>query len=135
MEEEGKVFYERLAANARNANVKDICLGLARKELEHKQIIESMLHRWLPLPLDTRTAELLKSEIETNGIFMNAPLADAGEKAMVKYAVDQENRMASFYQSFEKAFPGAWKQMHLGELVMEERSHASQLIATYPDYF
>jgi len=132
IEEKGREFYIRLAEKSANLKVKDLCLNLAREEVEHKVFIEKILYKWLPLPLTGETLRLVEKEMKHWGIYLNPPGIEATEDDMAKYAIDQEVKMANFYLSFEKLFPQAWKRMNIRLLVTAEKSHADKLISVYP---
>jgi rubrerythrin len=127
MEEKGRQFYKKLASSSRSKKVKKICLDLANKEVEHKSLIEGILDRWLPVPMSRPSLSFFREEMKSRGIFTDPLPSETSEKDLLNYAISQEHRMEKFYQSFEEDFPSAWKRMHLERLVMEERSHASQL--------
>jgi len=93
-----------------------------------------MLSKWIPIPIDERLLSVFDEDLKLRGIFMNPPPPDSTEEEMVKYSVEQEEKMVQFYLSFERNFVDAWKRMHLERLVMEERAHANQLISLYPQF-
>ncbi len=130
-EERGKEFYNSLAEKTPNADTKNLCLRLARAEDAHRQLFQNILYQWLPLSADKEVLNALMREFSAMGLFLNPP-PDIEELDMVKYAISQEKTMADLYLSFEKAFPAAWKRMHIQTLVMAERSHASELMSAYP---
>ena len=134
MEEQGEFFYNRLAEKVTDAKVKNLCHRLAQDEIRHKRLLEDTLLRWLPLPFNRGSLRLFEEELKSRGIFLNPPSADSAEEEMVKYAIGQEEKSADFYLSFERYFPDAWKRMHIQMLVMEERSHANELISSYPQF-
>jgi len=134
MEERGKNFYDKLADRAINPDVKRLCNKLAGDEIRHKQLIEDTLSHWLPFPIYPETLERLERKMNVRGIFLNPPPLDSKEEDMAKYAIEQEKKSADFYLSFEKTFPEIWKRMHVQNLAMEEKSHANDLIAAYPQF-
>lgn len=127
VEEQGIEFYTKLAEKSSDANVKKLCSKLAIDEADHKKLFRGALSRWLSLLADKQTLDSLIQELKNAGLFSDAPLADASEKDMIEYAIEQEKKTADFYLSFEKAFPQEWKQMHIQQLVMTEKAHASAL--------
>lgn len=132
IEDKGREFYNRLAEKSVDQKVKDLCFSLAREEGEHRDFIEKILYKWLPLPLTAEALRLIEEEMKRWGIYLNPPGIDATEEDMAKYVIDQEVKMANFYLSFEKSFPQAWKRMNIRLLVTAERSHADKLISVYP---
>ena len=131
MEERGTDFYKVLARKVTNPDVKRLCRKLASEEIRHKEFIERNLFRWLPLTMDRETLALFEKELTISGIFLNPPPPDTTEQNLVKYAIGQEEMMANFYLSFEKAFPERQRRMNIQFLAMEERAHANDLIASY----
>ncbi|HEX9780641.1 MAG TPA: ferritin family protein [bacterium] len=127
MEDRGRAFYAQLASRASSPDIRSLCEELARREAQHQALIERTLGRWLTVPMGKSTLALLDQEMRVRGIFQTAPPANAPVDAMLRYAIEQERVMEHFYRDFEQDFPDAWKRMHLQELVMEERSHASRL--------
>ncbi len=132
LEEEGRKFYELLGSRAVNQGVKDLCRKLVEDEIRHKKTFENIYFRWLPFYLDEATMQLFESELKRRGIFLNPPPSDTTEREMIKYAIDQEEKMAEFYAAFEKVFPEAWRRINIEHLVMEEREHAKQLMTMLP---
>lgn len=134
IEEQGKNFYDKLAEKVTDTNVKNLCRKLAGDEVTHKQLFQNILSHWLSLSIDSESLASFVQELKMRGVFLNPPSPDSTEEDMVKYAIEQEKKTADFYLSFEKAFPEAWKRMHIQNLVMEERIHANKLIASYPQF-
>jgi rubrerythrin len=129
IEEEGENFYDNLAENAENPDVRNLCRKLAVDEVRHRQYFQKTLNRWLSIPADMRSLDLLKKKLRKKGIFSDPPPLDVSEEGMIKYAIEQENKTADFYLSFENSFPDAWKKMHVERLVEEEKEHAKKLMA------
>ena len=133
IEEKGQEFYYKLADKAVEANLKHMCRSIAQDEAKHKKLFEDTLFRWLPLTADREyLISFAANELRARGIFLNPPDFTATEDDMARYSIDQEKKMADFYISFENSFPHAWKRMHLQQIVMEERKHASDLMTAYP---
>jgi rubrerythrin len=127
IEEEGKQFYGKIAKKASDIKSKKFWQKLAKDEVDHKRLFQRALSRWLPIPSDKETLESFIQELKANGLFSNSPAPDATEEDVIKYAIQQEEKTADFYLSFENAFPDAWKRMHIHNLVMIERGHAKDL--------
>lgn len=134
MEEQGKYFYDMLAKKVADLNTKDLCLRLARDEVNHKVFVEKNLYQWLPLPPEKKTLALLDQEIKRWNIYLDLPDINSTEEYMARYAVEQEIKMADFYLSFKSYFSDAWKKMNIETLVLAERSHADKLIEVYPQF-
>lgn len=126
-EDRGRDFYTALAGKVTDPETKDLCHRLAKDESEHKMFIESMLNQWLPLSPDRDTSAMMAQKMKEWDIFANPPDMGSTEDVMVKYAIEQEIKMADLYLSFEKYFPDAWRMMSIHTLVMTERSHANKL--------
>ena len=131
IEEEGKQFYEKLAKKATEVKAKKFWQKLAKEEVDHKRLFQRALSRWLPLPSDKKTLDLFIQELKNNGLFSNPPIPGSKVEDIIKYAIQQEEKTADFYLSFENAFPDAWKRMHIHKLVMIERGHAKDLRAFF----
>lgn len=129
MEEKGKAFYDSLAEKAVKQGVKDLCSGLAQAELGHKQFLEDMVSRWLPLPINNERSAFIERELKARGIFLAPPSPDSTEKEFLKYAIGMENKMMDFYLFFEEKFQETWKKMNVDKVANEERRHAEQLTA------
>jgi rubrerythrin len=129
IEEQGENFYDNLAEKTENPDVRNLCRKLAVDEVRHRQYFEKTLNRWLPIPADLRSLELLKQKLKKKGIFSDPPPLDVSEEDMIKYAIEQENKTFDFYLSFESVFPDAWKRMHVQRLAEEEKGHAKKLMA------
>jgi len=129
IEEQGENFYDNLAEKTINPDVRHLCRKLAVDEVRHRQYFEKTLNRWLPIPSDMHSIDLLKQKLKKKGIFLDPLPPDVSEEDMIKYAIEQEKKTAEFYLSFENGFPDAWKRMHVERLVEEERSHAKKLMA------
>jgi rubrerythrin len=134
IEDEGRDFYTRLAEKATNVDVKNLCHKLAQDEVRHKNFIENILYRWLPLPIDKQSLALFRQELKDKGIFLNPPPLDSTEEDMLKYAIEQEKKTIDFYLTFEKVFPQAWKRIYVEKLVMEEKAHVNQLVTSYQNF-
>jgi rubrerythrin len=134
LEAKGESFYQDLSRKAVRAETKKLCLKLSQDEVNHRKLLESILSRWVPLQADKDTFTQFDSQLKAQGIFQQPPSGDASEEEMARYAIAQEKRMAQFYGSFEKDFPQEWKKGYAQRLVMEEESHASQLLDLYPQF-
>ncbi len=134
MEDRGRNFYLILADKVMRPDVKKLCNKLADDELRHKKLIEDTLSEWLSLPIYKETQAGLEQEMNARRLFLNPPSFESTEDEMVRYAIEQEIKSVDFYMSFETAFPEAWKRMHVQNLVMEEKSHANELIVSYPQF-
>jgi rubrerythrin len=128
LEQRGEDFYDKLTEKATNLNVRSLCRKLAIDEVRHKHFIEKILYRWLPIPIDIHSLALFERELKKKGIFLDSPSPDASVEDLIKYAIEQEKKMADFFLSFENAFPEAWKRMDIEKLVSEERGHINKLM-------
>ena len=129
IEEQGKAFYDSLAEKAVKQGVKDLCSKLAREEIGHKQFLEDIVSRWLPLPISHESSAVIERELKERGIFVAPPSPDSTEKEFLKYAIETENKMIDFYLFFEEKFSDTWKKMNGERVANEDRRHAEQLIA------
>ena len=133
-EEKGKAFYERLAEKVVQPEVRELCRKLAAEEAGHKKFIAGILSQWPPLPPARESLKQVSVEMEGSGILKDPPAANCTEEEMVRYAVQQERKMAAFYLFFEDTFPELWKKMHIHDLVVAERSHERALTNAFPQY-
>jgi rubrerythrin len=99
-EEYGLSFYQSLADRTQEKNVKEILEILAREEMRHKAVIQETLDRWIPLPFSHEIALELNEELKKRGIFQEPPDTAISEEDMIRWAIDQEERMARFYQDY-----------------------------------
>ena len=134
METQGEAFYNGLAENAKDPKAKSLFNKLAQAERHHKELIESILVKWEPLAADKGSGDLLAREVKFRGIFANPPSEYSAEEDAVKYAIDQEKKMADFYRSFESIFSDPWKMMHISQMVAEEMGHIKNLVTLYPQF-
>jgi rubrerythrin len=132
LEDEGQKFYAKLAEKSSNPKVKELCLKLVEEEKTHKRLFEGLFSRWLPFYIDKESMRLFEDELRRKGIFLDPPPLDTSELEMLKYAIDQENKMAEFYRAFEDVFPEAWRRMIIEQLVREEKEHAKRLMTLLP---
>ena len=131
LEVKGESFYQDLSQRVSRPETKRLCLKLSQDEVNHRKLLESTLARWTPLQADEDTFAQFDSRLQAQGIFQEPSSGDVSEEEMVRYAIDQEKKMAGFYRSFEKDFPQEWKKGYVQRLVMEEESHAEQLRSLY----
>ncbi|OGS17179.1 MAG: hypothetical protein A2234_03435 [Elusimicrobia bacterium RIFOXYA2_FULL_58_8] len=132
IEEEGRDFYLRLAAQALNPDTRKLCSSLAEEEAVHKNLFQDQLNRWRSLPANPAQWHVFLEQAKQAGIFEDFPGDKAAEEEMARFAIRQERKTAEFYGHFETAFPDAWRTARMRELVEEERSHENRLRAAYP---
>ena len=132
-EEEGVKFYNMLAKTSTDEKSRELCMQLAKKEVEHKIKLEKWLTKWLPVPIESDILSTLYENVERKGIFMDIPPSDSSEEDMVKYALIQEKKMEEYYRSFKGSFPDAWDKLQIELLANEERLHAKTLLDAYPN--
>jgi len=132
MEEEGRIFYLKMADKATNEKTKQLCALLAEEESLHKQFFTNMLTRWKTLNVNPLTWPAFLERVKKEGFYAAPPAENASEEQLALYAIGQEIKSAEFYQLFEEAFPQDWRQIKLHTLVLEERSHETKLRAAYP---
>jgi rubrerythrin len=132
IESQGSIFYEGLAENAEDQKAQDLFYRLSKAELRHKAALEKILSQWVQLPRPQEVVDMFERELKDRGVFAEPPSKFSSEEDAVKYAIDQERKMADFYRSFGKFFPDPWKLAHLTEMIMEEMKHMAELVALYP---
>lgn len=128
LEEEGKEFYQSLSLKFNDTNVKNLCLRLAQEENKHKEVIEKMLNRWLPLNSKENSKEEFRKVSKKIGLFVDKPKPCSSQNVMLNYAIEQERKSIELYKSFEKFFPQEWKQQYIEKLVLEEETHLNDLL-------
>jgi len=134
LEERGIEFYSSLGNRATNTDAKAICQKLTEDKLRHKRAIEGIVNRWEPLPLDDQAEAFFEREARRNGIYLDPPRPYATARRMLRYAVDQERKMAKFYLRFGKVYPDEWKRNKLRILAMKEKKHEDQLRDFYKQF-
>jgi len=127
IEKEGEQFYVKLAQMSSNGQVKELCAKLAKDEADHRKLFEAELSQWLHLPASQEHLNSYIQELKNKGLFLNLIFLQESVDALVKSAIEYENKTADFYQSLEREFPELWKQMQIHMLVVAERSHANSL--------
>jgi rubrerythrin len=127
VEEYGISFYRGLAEQSTDEKVKELCLKLAAEEERHKAWIDETLERWRHLPMDMPTPLAMERELRERGIFQKSGDSQSTDKEMLAWAIDQEERMARFYQDHFDALKSVWKQKRLEQVVREEQGHARWL--------
>ena len=129
VEAKGAEFYTKLAEKAVSPAVKDLCERLAQDELEHKNVFTAKLMSWKQLPEDIRPPEKLMREFAGFKMFTGVDVNAMEEKELIEYAIRQEEKSFAFYSRMRLHFPSAWKQMHIEELMLAERTHKTELEA------
>lgn len=132
IEEEGNAFYLKMAAKASLPETRDLCLALAAEEVGHRAFVQTQLDAWRTLPPHAAQWLAFVEKLKAEGFFAGAPGDGASEKELAAYAIRQEAKSAEFYRLFEKAFPDAWKKVHIHRLVEEELRHEARLRSAYP---
>lgn len=127
IKEHGAKFYNELAKKVSDARVKKLCTKLANDEGAHKQVFQDILSLWDSVPVDNRMSDLFVKEIKRKGFFQNPPPHDTAEEDMIKYAIEQDRKIANYFVSFEKSFSEDWKKMHLQKIVDKEKEHEKRL--------
>jgi rubrerythrin len=128
-EDYGISFYRNLSVRATDDKVKTLCAHLAGEEARHKALIEHTLRHWLPLPMDMETELLMDEELTALGVFQEPPGEDAGVMELLHWALDQEERMVSFYRKYADLFDEVWKKEELELMVKEEEDHVRMIKA------
>jgi rubrerythrin len=126
MEQQAEVFYRHLAEHTNHAGVKQLCYELADEEKAHQILIQNKLSRWKSYPVIQMELDVLDTDKNLRNLFLSPPDRDAAMEEFVEYAIDQENKMVSFYAGFEADFaqPGGLKS--LIELIAAQRAHVSK---------
>lgn len=127
----GITFYRGLAENTGNDAVRELCLILAGEEQRHKAWIDEVLEQWGHLEMDRETGLALEKELRDRGILEKPSSSLDDEKEMITWAIDQEERMARFYQDHLDDLKAVWKKDRLEQMVREEQRHARRLKELY----
>jgi len=127
MEQQAETFYRGFAEQARDTDVRELCLELANEETQHFSLIDNMLSRWESLPMSQEDLESMDAAGRLRNVFLSPPPSDATSEQIIEYAMNEEMRMVDFYKSFEKKFSHTWKEAKLWEMVAEEMGHFSKL--------
>jgi rubrerythrin len=127
VEEQGQSFYEQLAANTPDTQVRRLSLRLAGDEQRHRNIFRKSLDQWLPLPLKGDTLVEITKYFEAQGLFALPPGGARTAEALLRFAIAQEHAAVEFYRAIEKSFPQTWKRLAVMRIIVEERAHAAVL--------
>ena len=57
---------------------------------------------------------------------MSPPDPNATAEEFVEYAMDQEQKMVTFYENFENEFTHIWKLSRLRKMIDEEKDHVKK---------
>jgi hypothetical protein len=125
---QGKKVYVGFAEKASNIRTKSLYSRLAEAEEAHKRIFENSLSAWGHLSPDVGLLDTLCRELDEKGLFKSPPPSDAKEEEVIKYAIEQQGKIVSFFLSFEGSFPEAWKREQIQKLVKIEKSWATRNI-------
>ena len=129
IEERAGSYYSCLAEKAADPDAKRLCRKLIQMRLCHIELIERSLGRWAPLLLDQESRNFFELELRKRGIFSSLPPAGLSEEGIIKYAIEQGNKIIDIYRSFEEAFSDTWRRAHIQDLWIEERNCIKELPA------
>lgn len=127
IERQAEAFYREMANKAPHEEVKELCLKLAADEKRHFQLIDGILSRWKSLSLTPDDLKALEAKEKMQRIFQSRLDSNAGNKEIIEYAMNEEKKMVSFYESYENEFTSLWKLAKLQEMIEEERGHVAKL--------
>ncbi|MEW6671790.1 MAG: ferritin family protein [Thermodesulfobacteriota bacterium] len=132
IEQQAETFYKRFAKLAKDVDVQRLCLKLAHEENQHARLIENKLSRWKSLPFNPTELEILDKDGKLQKLFTEMPPKNAAIDEFVSYAIDQEQQMVLFYESFKPEFSNSWKLKRLRELIDEEKRHVTEWSELHP---
>lgn len=127
IEEEGNRFYRTFADNCSDFETQHLCIHLAEEETKHRLILQDILYKWLPIPIDNNTMSHLKNKLKEKGIFFIYPPSDIDFNEFYKNALNLEESTIKFYHSFRNSFGADWKRLKIDMLIEEENKHLEML--------
>ena len=127
MERQAAAFYRRLAREARDAEVRELCLQLADEEIRHFRMVEAVLFKWKPQPPKRSDLEAMDADSRLQSLFFFAPSPDVTKTEIIEYAMNLENKMVEFYRSYADKFTSEWKIKKLQLLEAEKIEHFIRL--------
>jgi rubrerythrin len=127
IELQAESYYRRFAEKMQDDDVRDLYTQLADEEIRHFKMIDGQLARWKSLPISQKDLNAMDADGKLRQMFLTPPDMNATKKEIIDYAINQEEKMVTFYQFFEKEFNDYWKSSKLQALVAEEKTHIRKL--------
>jgi rubrerythrin len=127
MEKQAEQFYMQFAHQANDMDVRELCLELANQERKHLGLIQDILSKWRPLPINKRDLKAMDADGRLRRLFLSPPDPDGIMKDFIEYAMNEEKKMVYFYKNFEKEFAYEWRKTKLWRMVEEEVEHVKRL--------
>lgn len=127
MEKQAEQFYRQFAHQAKDMDVQELCLELAHQERKHLGLIQDILSKWKPLPINKRDLKAMDADGRLRRLFLSPPDPDGTMKDFIEYAMNEEKKMVYFYKNFEKEFANEWRKKKLWRMVEEEVEHVRRL--------
>ncbi|MGD8695182.1 MAG: ferritin family protein, partial [Syntrophobacterales bacterium] len=127
MEKQAEAFYRQFAQQAKDADVRELCLELANEEKNHFGFIQNILSKWQPLPVNKHDLKAMDADGRLRRLFLSTPNPEGTKKDFIEYAINEEKKMVHFYRSFEKEFANEWRKTKLWKMIEEEVEHVQRL--------
>ncbi|MFC1631676.1 response regulator [Candidatus Omnitrophota bacterium] len=127
LKDKGNTFYNQLAEKAPNEQTKKMYYQLAQDQLAHKKLFEDTLSQWSPITNRECEINSLANNLSKNGLFKSAPASDAEERAVVKYAIEQQKIIIAHFGLFEETFMEEWKQSQIARLIKTEQDYEKKM--------
>lgn len=141
-EKKGKDFYECLAGRMQNDKIKELFLDLAREEVEHQKLFQSILDRLEPVDIPAYSDQdeynayfdaLINSHMLFScgwGEFLLDQVQN--EQEALKLAMNFERDSLLFFKEMKDFVPEGEKQ-YIDRCIAEERKHLTRLKQMMPD--
>ena len=127
MERQAEAFYRSFAREARDADVRELCIKLADEENRHFRMIEAVLSKWPPKPPNRKDLEAIDVDGKLRTLFLSPPSSDVTKTEIIEYAMNMERKMVEFYRSFADKFTSEWKIKKLQLMEVEKIQHFMKL--------
>jgi rubrerythrin len=132
MEMDGQHYYENLAAQSRDASIKNVMKMLAEDEVKHRQAIEKIRLSTCGMA-ETKILERARNVFEQMREFGGIPELTGDEESLYRHAMDLENASHAFYldRADQVARP---EQRELFERLAEEEQKHYHLLQGLVDF-
>lgn len=127
MERQAEAFYRSFAREARDADVRELCIKLADEETRHFRMIEAVLSKWTSKPPNRKDLEAIDVDGKLRTLSLSPPSSDVTKTEIIEYAMNMERKMVEFYRSFADKFTSEWKIKKLQLMEAEKIQHFMKL--------
>ncbi len=130
----GSLLFEEAAGNSTRASCKELCNRLAAEKGMHAREVESLLTRWSRKVPDIKVLDWMDERVGRYGIYNSPISADAGDREIVDYAIQQEGHIYALFSSFHDNFRGySWRTIQYENMILELKGHGKRLEDLYSE--